>query len=221
MEYKSTIQYIKHKLPKAPGIIWENNYQKAAVLIPILKIDQEIHLLFQVRSDNIKQGSEVCFPGGKFDKSKDMNLKDTAIRETIEELGIEKNKIEYIGQFNKLLHHMGMLIDTYIGFLHIGNISELKIDDNEVKKVFTIPFSFFKNSTPEEYRVRIEAQSTYIDKTGKKIPLLPVEELGLPKRYLTPWGNCNHKVIVYKTEEGIIWGMTAKIVYEFISLYYS
>ena len=38
----------------------------------------------------------------RFDNEKDHSFKDTVLRETEEELGIDKNKIEILGQFNTL-----------------------------------------------------------------------------------------------------------------------
>ena len=213
------IKVLKKKLSTHPSILCERHYIKTSILIPILVINNEYHLLFQERSENIKQGSEICFPGGKFDSKNDNTDQDTAIRETVEELGIKKEKIELLGQFDTLVHHMGMIVNTFIATLNINSLDELNIDKNEVKRIFTLPISFFKNNKPEEYKVRIEATPFYIDENGNKILLLPVKELGLPDKYLTPWGNSNHKVIVYKTEQGTVWGMTAKIVHEFIDFF--
>jgi len=55
--------------------------------------------------------------------------------------------------------------------------------------------------------------STTVDAaTGEQIVLLPVEQLGLPDRYKKPWGNYLYKVLVYRTDQGVIWGITARIV---------
>ena len=44
--------------------------------------------------------NQVSFPGGKKDDS-DFNLKQTAIRETVEELGLDKSFIKIIGSLSK------------------------------------------------------------------------------------------------------------------------
>ena len=206
---------IKKIIPDTPGIILENTYRKASVLIPIIEIDGKLHLLFEVRSRNIKQGSEVCFPGGKFDNAKDTTTEDTAIRETIEELGISRDKISMLGQYNTMVHHMGMIITTYVAHLNICSVEELNIDKNEVSSVFTLPIDYFRKNSPLKYKLRLEAKPEIIDEGGNKKVLLPVKELGLPDKYLNPWGSNNHNVLVYPTKPEILWGMTAKITYDF------
>jgi peroxisomal coenzyme A diphosphatase NUDT7 len=210
------LNQIKANIPATPGILWEKHYLKTSVLIPLININNELHLLFEIRSKDIKQGSEVCFPGGKYEPEKDKNYKATAIRETQEELGINSESIQILGQFNTLFNHMGLLIYTYIGVLNIKSVNDLKIDQKEVSKVFTIPVQYFLNNPPQEYSVRMEAKPAIVDHNGKHVTLLPVKELGLPERYSTPWGSNNHKVIVYKTPKAMIWGLTAKIVCEFV-----
>ncbi len=80
-----------------------------------------------------------------------------------------------------------------------------------------MPVSFFQNNPPEVYHVRLESHPYYFDENGEKIILFPVEELKLPARYANPWGFRKRKVLVYKTGEDIIWGMTANLIYEFVN----
>ena len=46
----------------------------------------------------------------------------------------------------------------------------------------------------------------------------PVKELKLPKRYYGTWANGKRNIYVYKYGDKIIWGLTAAILYELISL---
>jgi 8-oxo-dGTP pyrophosphatase MutT (NUDIX family) len=176
--------------------------------------------LFEKRANNIRQGGEVSFPGGEFNSEVDKNFVDTAIRETSEELGIEKEKIILIGKLGSLFAPMGVIIEAYIGLLKIKSISELKIDPLEVEKIFILPVSFFEENQPEEYYVRVEVHSNKFDENGTEIKLLPVHELGLPEKYASPWRGGKHRVLVYKSQEEIIWGLTAELVFDFINLAY-
>ncbi|HBM15038.1 MAG TPA: CoA pyrophosphatase [Lentisphaeria bacterium] len=213
---KINISNIRKAIPKIPGVIWSKHYRNASILIPLVKIGNDFHLLFEIRSESIKQGSEVCFPGGRYDKLKDKTERDTALRETIEELGIDETKIKILGQYHTLVHHIGMLVYTFVGMLKINSLDELSIDKKEVASVFTLPLSYFKNNHPSEYKLRLEAKPEIIDDNGNIVTLFPVKELGLPDRYLKPWSSDDHKVIVYKTPKAVIWGMTAKVVYDFV-----
>lgn len=48
--------------------------------------------------------------------------------------------------------------------------------------------------------------------TDEKIILLPAKELGLPEKYSKMWNQHNISIPFYKTEKGLIWGLTAQIV---------
>ena len=82
---------------------------------------------------------------------------------------------------------MGAIIEPFIGYLHISDLKNLKINKNEVESVFTMPIEFFINNKPDEYKVRIDIQPSYINDDGEKITLLPAKELGLPKLYHQTW----------------------------------
>jgi hypothetical protein len=106
----------------------------------------------------------------------------------------------------------GVVVNAFIGEVKIDNTSEINFDKTEVEKVFTIPVSFFKQNPPEVYHINLEAHPYYIDEEGKKVDLLPVEQLNLPARYAKPWGRFKRKVYVYKYEGEVIWGITAALV---------
>ena len=215
--YKIDLEKLKDILTNNLDILQKEEYLNTAVLIPLIYIDNEYHFLFEKRSANIRQGGEICFPGGEHDETCDLNFEETAIRETTEELGIHKNDIEVIGELGILLGGSGAIIHAFIGELKLKNFSSYIIDKIEVEKIFTIPVSFFQNNPPEVYYVRLESHPYYFDERGEKIILLPVEELKLPARYANPWGIRKRKVLVYKTGEEVVWGMTANLVYEFIN----
>ena len=66
---------------------------KYAVLLPLVKKEDGIHILFEERALTLnRQPGDICFPGGKVD-FEDVNEEYTAIRETIEELGLKRDDI--------------------------------------------------------------------------------------------------------------------------------
>jgi peroxisomal coenzyme A diphosphatase NUDT7 len=207
---------LENVLPSMPGILRKEEYFNSAVLIPIVKINNEYQLLFEKRAAGIRQGGEICFPGGEFDPEMDTNFRDTAIRETMEELGIQKDKINVIGALDVLIGPMGVTIDPFVAEVKIDSLTDLIIDSHEVDKAFTVPLSFFTDNEPEVYYVRMEIQPAYLDKEGLKIDLFPTKELNLPERYHTPWNSGNQRVLVYKVNGEIIWGLTAILIEEII-----
>ncbi len=213
---KLNIEKLKKLLPSTPGILRKEEYFNSAVLIPLVYTKGEYHLLFEKRSENIRQGGEICFPGGEYDRLSDKSFEETAIREAEEELGISRNEINIIGAMDTLIGPMGVTVDSFIAELKIDGILNLKYDKNEVAKVFLVPVSYFLNNPAKEYFVRLEVHSSFIDKNGMKVELLPVKELNLPQRYHNPWGGRKRKIYVYQTEGEVIWGITAELIKEVI-----
>jgi len=209
---------IKKIFSSPQGVLGKDKYFNSAVLVPLLFINDKCNFLFEKRAGNIRQGGEVSFPGGEIENELDKNSKDTAIRETMEELGVAADQVEIIGGMGTLVAPMGITVDPFVGLLKINSIDDLNIDSNEVEKVFTIPVSFFLENKPDTYYINVRAHPYDVDEDGNKIELLPVKKLGLPKRYSDPWLRARHRVYIYNTPGEIVWGITAEIVYEFCKL---
>ncbi|MBN2617653.1 MAG: hypothetical protein JXR64_05000, partial [Spirochaetales bacterium] len=150
----------------------------------------------------------------------DKNYIDTAIRECYEEIGVESNKVKILGSMNILIAVIGVIIEPVIALLKIKSINELIINKDEVESVFTLPISYFYTNRPEEYYLRVEILPKITNENGENITLLPVKELGISSYYENPWGHNKHKVYVYKTPYGTIWGITAEIIHELINSIY-
>ncbi len=210
------LEDIRRHLPAHPGIQGKEEYFNSVVLLLLIPVDDEYHFVFQKRCPDIRQGGEICLPGGKYDPEKDLSLEMTAIRETSEELGIPGNMMRIIGRLDTVIAPMGATVDVFVGTSDVL-LEEFKINTEEVEKVFSIPVSWFEQNSPEEYQVMLKVFPSYIDETTQQeIILLPSEALGLPEQYRKPWGGFKHKVFVYKTSEGIIWGITARVILDFV-----
>ncbi|HRN25725.1 MAG: CoA pyrophosphatase [Ignavibacteriaceae bacterium] len=211
MDYINTI---KNLLTNDCEIIGKEKYLNSAVLIPIFVEDGNEFILFQKRSINVRQPGEVSFPGGHFESNKDKDFLSTAVRETCEELGIKESQITLLGKFGTLVAPMDVLIEAYIGILNVKSLDDLEIDKKEVERIFLIPLDFFLDNKPDEYYTNIEIHPFTIDENGNKIDHFPVKQLGLPEQYAIPWKRGKHRVLVYKTSEEIIWGITAELIFE-------
>lgn len=211
-----TLERLVTQLPECPGILAREKFFNSAVLVSLVLKDDEYHLLFEKRAQGIRQGSEVCFPGGMHDPKTDASCIETAVRETVEELGISKNKIEVIGRFDTLVASMGATVEPVLALLDISDLSELTVNTSEVEDVFLVPVSYFIQNPAEDYKVRLIVEPYYTDKNGNEITLFPAKDLGLPEIYHKPWGKAIHRILVYKTPKGIIWGITAEIVHDLV-----
>ncbi len=113
--------------------------RKASVLIGFIERDNGINVLFTRRAKHLKHHpGQVSFPGGKLETS-DRTLADTAIRETYEEVGIEKNKIEIFGQMPELVTISRFTVTPFLAF--ISPDYQTRIDKNEVDEAFEVPAS--------------------------------------------------------------------------------
>lgn len=198
-------------------IIGKDRYLNSAVLIPLIQLNGKEYVLFEKRSTEVRQPGEISFPGGHFEISKDKDFMDTAIRETVEELGIAANKITILGKLGTLVTPMSIIVEAYIGKLDFESIEELKFDNKEVDKIFLVPLEFFFDNEPEKYENQLQLHPYIVDENGEKIDLLPVSKLGLPERYANPWKKGKHRVLVYRHENEIIWGITAELIYELVN----
>jgi 8-oxo-dGTP pyrophosphatase MutT (NUDIX family) len=205
------------RLPETPSILGRERYFNSAVLVPLVDLDGEPHLLFEKRAEGIRQAAEVCFPGGMHDPLVDKTCRETAVRETIEELGIPRESISVLGQFDTLVASIGATVDAFLGRLGIRSLDELSVNAQEVAQVFTLPLSFFVRTPPETYMVRMVVEPCYTDRNGNAVVLLPAKDLGLPPMYHKPWGKARHRILVYKTDFGVIWGITAEIIHDMVT----
>lgn len=204
---------LKLALNSKNRIIGCDKYIHASVLIPLVKINNEDYLLFQRRSENISQANEICFPGGRFEKNKDNSFKQTAVRETMEELGLPSEKIKLIGKLGAVVASMGVLIEVYTGRLLISGIDELEIDRSEVADVFLLPLQELCEKKMEKFHIRVKHDPF---DNGKLI--FPAKSLSLPHRYHKVWGDRKQRVLAFKTNHGTIWGITAEITRCFVKV---
>ena len=201
-------------VPEMPYLIGGDSSFKSAVLVPFIKIEGKEHILFEKRASGIRQAGEICFPGGAYDSSIDKDFSETAVRETTEELGIDHDIIKVDHHLGFLVANMGAAVNIFTGTIDIKDLSELAPNTEEVESVHLVPVDFFLNNEPEEYKLHVEIKSAYDNEKGEKVILFPAEKLGLPEKYHNSWKGRTPGTYVYKYEDIIIWGLTAKIVKE-------
>jgi 8-oxo-dGTP pyrophosphatase MutT (NUDIX family) len=117
------------------------NLRASAVLIPLFYSQGQYHILFTERSDEVVfHKGQVCFPGGSQEPS-DSSLLQTALRESKEEIGLEANDIEILGELDDMLTFVtNYVISPFVAF--IPPPRSLKTDGREVKGAFFVPLSF-------------------------------------------------------------------------------
>ncbi len=119
------------------------NFLEASVLIPILTFKQDLEILLTQRSVNLKNHpGQISFPGGKKEKF-DISPVETALRETEEEVGLNRQLVEIIASLPTHKTATGFIIRPYIGIVSQSFQETLQCD--EVDEIFTVPFDHFLN----------------------------------------------------------------------------
>lgn len=114
---------------------------RAAVLIPLLVKDGELHVLMTLRSLELRSNAgEVCFPGGKRDPG-DPDDVATALREAEEEIGLPPDQVEVVCSLFPVMNKSGLLVVPVVGFIDKSFVP--CPNPAEVSAVFTAPLDFF------------------------------------------------------------------------------
>ncbi len=186
-----------------PGFISEFKWKEFSVLVPLLKKYDGVCVLFEERASTlINQPNEISFPGGAVENGE--KPIEAAIRETEEELLIDKSKIEVFGASDKYIVPSGKMIYPFIGEVkgYDGTYST-----EEVKSIFTVPYKELLTMEDEIYhnKVVVEIAENF-----------PVEDIPAGIDYR--WGAGDHVVRFYRWKDKIIWGITARILKNAIQL---
>ncbi|MDR0876215.1 MAG: CoA pyrophosphatase [Clostridiales Family XIII bacterium] len=183
-----------------------------SVLLPLVEKDGELHILYEVRSDDLDvQPGEVSFPGGAVEDGE--TLKDAAVRETSEELGILPGEITVLAELNYLVTYSNFTLYCFLGEIPYPALAAAEANRAEVKETFLVPLSFFCQTEPEIYFNRLAVCPD---------PNFPTEKISAHGGYT--WRTGTNEVMIYtwkdagSGKEYVIWGMTAKLTWDFVRL---
>lgn len=178
-------------------------FREFSVLVPIVQTGDKQYLLFEVRSEKLNsQPNEICFPGGKIEKME--SPQQAAVRETCEELLITERSIKVVGELDTVVTPFNSIIYPFAGELHEYSGT---FNPDEVKEIFTVPLSFFINTKPLHHDIDVSL------KPKEDFPYNMIQD---GKDY--PWGKGLYPVYFYVYRDKIIWGITARIVFNFIRI---
>ncbi|WP_100013066.1 NUDIX hydrolase [Lentibacillus sediminis] len=202
MDLLNVIAKLKNR---QPSILGSEKFRKSAILLPLLEIDNEIHILFEVRSMQMRsQPGDTCFPGGRIEPE-DSGPLAGAIRETTEELGLPETAIQNIVPLDYIVSDSGRLIYPYAGIL--TQTDKLNPNPEEVGEVFTVPLEYLLQTEPEVYKVNLQV-----------IPEdnFPLDLIVGGENY--NWQTRHVNEIFYRYDGKVIWGLTAKVLTHFLDL---
>lgn len=112
----------------------------AAVLVPIVLREKEPTVLLTRRTDHLHHHpGQVSFPGGRVE-AHDVSPMDTALRETEEEIGLVREKVELLGCLPQYRTGTGFDVTPVVGL--VSPPLDLVLDAFEVAEAFEVPLSF-------------------------------------------------------------------------------
>lgn len=115
----------------------------AAVLVPVVDDGDEARVIFTQRTATLRQHSgQVSFPGGAIDPQDDTPER-AALRETEEEIGLDRRFVETVGRLPFYMAMSGFRITPVLAVVQPGY--DLVLNPVEVDAVFDVPLSFLMN----------------------------------------------------------------------------
>jgi 8-oxo-dGTP pyrophosphatase MutT (NUDIX family) len=117
------------------------DFKASAVLIPIFCNQGQYHILFAERSDAVAfHKGQVCFPGGSREPS-DSSLLETALRESQEEIDLQAEDIEILGELDDIVTlTSNYVISPFVAFVPYPY--PFRVDVKEIKEIFSVPLLF-------------------------------------------------------------------------------
>lgn len=167
---------------------YSKNAKESAVLILIYEKENEPYVVFTERK--VYKGAhsgQISFPGGKKDDT-DIDFEFVALRETEEEIGVNRSEISVLGQLTHLyIPVSNFLVFPFVGILHTE--PDFVKEEKEVHKIIEI---------------KLDDLLQDINLIEKKINI--------------PENNIQFKTPAYKVNDTEIWGATAMILSEFLEI---
>jgi 8-oxo-dGTP pyrophosphatase MutT (NUDIX family) len=160
----------------------------AAVLLPLIRKEQEWHLIFTHRTDNVdSHKGQVSFPGGGCELTETMP-EQTALREAHEEIGLMPQDAHLLGRLNDIVTITQFRISPVVCTIPFPY--EFHLSWHEVSRVFSIPLRWMAH--PDNWK---EYNFTP-DGTQRSFPVITYQP--------------------YEGE--LLWGASARIVHNFLEV---
>ncbi|MBT1073798.1 CoA pyrophosphatase [Geobacter grbiciae] len=133
----------RKRVPLAPGPV------PAAVLVPLFLEGGEYHILFTKRTEHLNHHrGEISFPGGVRHPD-DRGPRETALRETWEEVGIRPGDVDVLGELDDYFSIHNYLVTPVVGIFppHYP----LKVNPDEIERIITVPLTHLLR--PDIFRI--------------------------------------------------------------------
>jgi 8-oxo-dGTP pyrophosphatase MutT (NUDIX family) len=190
---------------RKPNILGHKQFPKYAVLIPVVKYQNELCVIFEKRAQHlIIQPGEICFPGGAVEEN-DSSQEAAAKRETCEELNLELDDLEIIAALDLFVSPFSIIVYPYLGI--INDYKKISINRDEVEYIFYVPLNCLLESKPLKTQIKLKMI----------LPEdFPYELIPDGRNYTYRDGQLPQNFYFLNNE--VVWGLTAGILNHFIDL---
>ena len=112
-------------------------YKESAVAVVLFEVETTLQCILIQRTEYTgKHSGQISFPGGKKD-NEDADLLATAIRECLEEVGVDISSSEYLGKLSQVyIPVSGFLVEPHV--FYYPEVPTFVQQEREVAAVFTI-----------------------------------------------------------------------------------
>ena len=169
-------------------LVAKKDAKKSAVLVLLYSKGEDLNIIFTLRSKKLSNHSgQISFPGGHLDKGE--TPVQTALRETLEEIGIDKSQLNVIGRLSDLyVPPTNYIISPVVGYMTEKPDYYINSPD-EVEEIIDLSLGTFSdNSIYSVENWKYQGQEL-------KVPLWKIHS------------------------ETPLWGATSMIMMEFLLLY--
>lgn len=124
-----------------PEVREAESHTPAAVLVPLVVRSTVPSVLLTRRTDHLHHHpGQISFPGGRVEEGDD-SLVSTALRETEEEIGLDRSHVELLGALPDYFTGTGFRVTPVVGLVHPP--FDLQLDAFEVAEAFEVPLTHF------------------------------------------------------------------------------
>ncbi|WP_077038193.1 CoA pyrophosphatase [Pelomonas sp. KK5] len=138
------------EFPGDGGVFANKPPAAASVLIPLVMRPEGVTVLLTKRTDHLRaHAGQISFPGGRAEPD-DADPRATALRETLEEIGLEARFIDIIGSLPLYATVTSFHVTPIIALVSPG--FTLALDGFEVAEAFEVPLAFLMDPSQHQRR---------------------------------------------------------------------
>jgi len=164
------------------GLHQERAPAPASVLVPLVQRDDGLHVLLTRRTDHLHDhAGQISFPGGR-QEPEDQDETATALRETLEEIGLTAGHVEVLGRLPVYTTVTRFVVTPVVALVRPP--FELRLDAFEVAEAFEVPLPFLMNPAHHQ-RHLFEAPG--VARQFLSMPWYAEQEDGPPREFFI-WG---------------------------------